>query len=222
MKTAILFIMLFGISHWFAPKKRVVFFGDSITQAAVEANGYIAVLQNTLGKQRKGGAYELIGAGISGNKVPDLQARLEKDVLARKPDLVFIYIGINDVWHFEHPCCKDNGGGTPKAVFETGLLDIIAQLKATGAKVVLCTPTVIGEARPGTNPQDKMLNEYAAISRRVATQTGSKLCDLRVSFQDYLRKNNKKNLDKNILTTDGVHLNHAGNQLVAKQMLAFL
>ena len=222
MKTTLLLVAIFGILTWFSPKKRVVFFGDSITQAAVETNGYITVLKNILGKQGKGGAYELVGAGISGNKVPDLQARLKKDVLDRKPELVFIYIGINDVWHFEHPCCKDNGGGTPKAAFEAGLKDIITQVKATGAKVVLCTPTVIGEAKAGTNPQDKMLDDYAAISRRVAAQTGSKLCDLRVSFQEYLRKNNGQNLDKNLLTTDGVHLNNAGNQLVAKQMLAFL
>jgi len=44
---------------------------------------------------------EVIGAGISGNKVPDLQRRLERDVLKKKPTVVFIYIGINDVWHGE-------------------------------------------------------------------------------------------------------------------------
>jgi len=36
---------------------------------------------------------EIIGAGVGGNKVPDLQARIEKDVLAKKPTIVVVYIG---------------------------------------------------------------------------------------------------------------------------------
>src|SRR5438477_12896984 len=37
--------------------------------------------------------------GISGNKVPDLQARWADDVLALKPDVLSILIGVNDFWH---------------------------------------------------------------------------------------------------------------------------
>ena len=88
--------------------------------------------------------------------------------------------------------------------------------------MILCTPSVIGEAEAGTNPQDKMLDEYAAISRKVAKDTDSKLCDLRAAFQRHLGKYNKSNMSKDILTTDGVHLNVKGNQLVAREMMAFL
>lgn len=211
-------ITLLGLLGWIAPKKKIVFFGDSITQAAVNANGYIDVLGKELDKKGKDSEYELIGAGISGNKVPDLQARLERDVLSRNPDVVFIYIGINDVWHYAQP----NNSGTPKAKFQAGLTDIISQLKAKNIRVILCTPSVIGEAAAGTNPQDRMLDDYAATSRKVAQATGAELCDLRAAFQRYLGKYNKSNMDKNVLTTDGVHLNNAGNQLVAKEMLAFL
>ena len=41
---------------------------------------------------------EVIGAGISGNKVPDLEKRLERDVLSKKPTIVVIYIGIRAYW----------------------------------------------------------------------------------------------------------------------------
>jgi lysophospholipase L1-like esterase len=222
MKIAFLSLAVLTLFGWFAPKKKVVFFGDSITQAAVDSAGYITVLGKELGKKGKANEYELVGAGISGNKVPDLQGRLEKDVLSRNPDVVFIYIGINDVWHYTHPCCKDNGGGTPKDKFEAGLKDIIAQLQAKGAQVILCTPSVIGEAKAGTNAQDKMLDEYSAISRKVAKETNVKLCDLRAAFQRYLGKYNKSNQEKDVLTSDGVHLNAKGNQLVAKEMMAFL
>jgi len=222
MKILFFSIALFGLFGWVVPKKKVVFFGDSITQAAVGADGYITIIDKELEKNGKKTNYELIGAGISGNKVPDLQARLVQDVLNHNPDVVFIYIGINDVWHFSHPCCKDNGGGTPIARFEAGLKGIIGKIQAKGAQVILCTPSVIGEATPGTNAQDKMLDEYAAVSRKVAKETGARLCDLRKAFQKHIATNNKDNTEKGILTTDGVHLNPAGNALVARQMVPFL
>jgi lysophospholipase L1-like esterase len=133
---------------------------------------------------------------------------------------VFIYIGINDVWHFVHP--STNGQGTPKETYEKGLTDVVNKIKASGAKVVVCTPSVIGEKHDGSNDQDKMLDEYAALSRKVAKATGSQLCDLRKAFVTHLKKNNTNNQDKNILTSDGVHLNDKGNAFVANEMIKFL
>lgn len=202
---------------FYAEKKRVVFFGDSITQAAIKPGGYITMLQEALIGAGKGDEFELIGAGISGNKVPDLQKRLEKDVLSKKPNLVFIYIGVNDVWHF----AKHNGNGTPKDQYEAGLNDLISRIKKTGAKVVLCTPAAIGEKKDNTNSQDTLLNVYSDLSRKVAKDTKVPLCDLRKAFITYLGSNNHENSDKNILTSDGVHLNIAGNAFVALQMMAF-
>lgn len=163
-----------------------------------------------------------MGAGISGNKVPDLQKRLATDVLAKKPDIVFIYIGINDVWHFSHPCCKDKQGGTPADAYEAGLKDIIGKIKSAGATVILCTPSVIGEKPDGSNEQDPMLEQYAEISRKVARDTHVKQCDLRSAFISYLKQHNPGNAEQGILTSDRVHLNAAGNTFVAEQMLACL
>src|SRR5439155_14800176 len=75
---------------------RIAFLGDSITQGATGPKGYITVIKTTLNDKYKDLGLELVGAGISGNKVPDLQKRVEKDIVAKKPTLVFIYIGIND------------------------------------------------------------------------------------------------------------------------------
>jgi lysophospholipase L1-like esterase len=63
-----------------------------------------------------------------------------------------------------------------------------------------------------------MLEEYCAISRKVATDTKSQMVDLRKAFIDHLKANNKDNLPKGILTGDAVHLNPAGNRLVAAEM----
>jgi len=77
----------------------LIFLGDSITQGGGGAQGYITLVKKALDEKDKDLGIETINAGISGNKVPDLQRRVEKDVIAKKPAIVFIYIGINDVWH---------------------------------------------------------------------------------------------------------------------------
>jgi lysophospholipase L1-like esterase len=141
---------------------------------------------------------------------------LDKDVIAKKPTIVYIYIGINDVWHSER------GQGTPKDKYEAGLKDLIARINAAGARVIMCTPTVIGEKAVGTNKLDAMLEEYSEISRKVATETKSQLCDLRKAFLDHLKANNPNDQEKGILTGDRVHLNPAGNKLVAQTMLKAL
>jgi lysophospholipase L1-like esterase len=81
---------------------RIVFLGDSITAGGAGKQGYITLIKNRVKEKNADLGIEIFGAGVSGNKVPDLQKRLEKDVLAKKPTIVFIYIGINDVWHGEN------------------------------------------------------------------------------------------------------------------------
>ncbi|CAG0960208.1 partial acyl-CoA thioesterase I, partial [Anaerolineae bacterium] len=181
---------------------RIVFFGDSITEQGAAPGGYVTLIREAM--QRRGSAAEIIGAGISGNKVEDLQARIDTDVLAKKPTIVVVYIGINDVWHWTIgiPGAK----GSTKDQFESGLRAVIRKVQAAGATVVLCTPSVIGEKKAGANPEDAMLEEYSAISRRVAGETGSTLCDLRRAFVDHIAKNNPADADSGILTTDRVHL----------------
>lgn len=195
---------------------KIVFLGDSITQGGVGPKGYVTVVRNAIAEKHKDLGVEVVGAGVSGNKVPDLQKRLEKDVLSKKPTVVVIYIGINDVWHGE----KDPARGTPKDKYEAGLREIIGKVKDGGARVVLCTPTVIGEKRAGANSLDAKLDEYAEVGRKVAKDTGSQLCDLRKAFADHLAKNNPDDKEKGILTSDRVHLNDAGNKLVAETILA--
>lgn len=194
-------------------KKRIVFFGDSITQMGAQKNGYIDQIQTALNEKGVAENYELFGAGIGGNKIYDLYLRLEEDVLSKKPDVVFIYVGINDVWH------KTSGTGTDIDRYEKFYNTLITKIEAAGAKVIVCTPTVIGEKKDNANAQDKDLNAYAEIVRKVAAARNCTLVDLQKVFADYINQNNAQNLEKGILTTDGVHLNDKGNQLVADAML---
>src|ERR1700730_16842258 len=105
--------------------EKIVFLGDSITQLGAGPKGYITLVKNAMAKNHKDLDVQIVNAGISGNKVPDLEKRLKKDVLDKKPTLVVIYIGINDVWHGEDEPAK----GTTKDKFEAGLLEIIGKIK---------------------------------------------------------------------------------------------
>ena len=205
-------VLLTNVAMRYKPKK-IIFFGDSITQAGVQGNGYI----NRLKSNVDANSYELIGAGVGGNKVYDLFLRLEDDVLSKKPDVVFIYVGINDVWHK-----LGAKTGTDYDKYLKFYQALINKIQANGAKVVLCTPTVIGEKKDGTNEVDADLNKYANGVKQLAEKNNLPLCDLRKAFVTYLEQNNVEDVEKGVLTTDKVHLNDKGNQLVADTMLPFI
>jgi isoamyl acetate esterase len=208
-------IVFASFSH--QQKKRIVFFGDSITQAGVQPNGYITKMTQLLSDKNIGNNYELIGAGISGNKVYDLYLRMEDDVLSKKPDAVVIWVGVNDVWHK-----RTSGTGTDADKFEKFYNAIIKKLKANNIAVFICTPAAIGEKTDFTNELDGDLNKYSEIIRNIAKNNNCPLIDLRKAFLSYNLANNKENKESGILTTDRVHLNEKGNQFVMEEMYKVL
>ena len=209
---------------------KVVFLGDSITQQGENFEGegtykgFITSLRENVSQE-----VELINKGIGGNKVPDLLLRYNDDVLKLKPNIVFIYIGINDVWHK-----YDWGSGTDIDIYEKGLRKIITDIKAVGAKIILCTPTVIGENngefKLNNNFRDidtmeimnKDLDAFSDVVRNLSSEFNTDLLDLRKKFMEYISENNDQNMSKGVLTSDGVHLNNEGNKLIADEMIKFL
>jgi lysophospholipase L1-like esterase len=193
--------------------KRIIFFGDSITQAGVGKTGYIAKMTEMIAAQGLSSQYELIGAGIGGNKVYDLYLRHEEDVVAKNPNIVIIYIGINDVWHK-----TSSRTGTDADKFERFYTALIKKIQKANAQVVICTPTVIGEKFDNSNENDGDLNAYSAMIKKIAKDNSLQLIDLRKAFMDYESKNNIENKASGILTSDRVHLNDTGNQFLADTM----
>ena len=205
---------------------KIVFLGDSITQQAEDfEDGFISLIRQNLVQDK----FELVGKGISGNKVSDLLTRYKSDVIDLNPDIVFIYIGINDVWHK-----YDFGTGSDIDLYEKGLRTIISDIKSLGSKIVLCTPTVIGENTgdfvlgnqfKDVETMEKMngdLDTFSEVVRKLSNEYETELLDLRKIFMDYLAENNINNDAAGILTTDGVHLNEGGNKLIADQMIKFI
>jgi lysophospholipase L1-like esterase len=214
MKVFLFSAMIIMMTAFISQKKmKVVFFGDSITQAGAGTGGYILRIDTLCKSEGQGDNYDFIGAGIGGNKVYDLYLRMENDVLAKEPDIVIIYVGVNDVWHK-----ASSRTGTDPDKFEKFYQAIIDRLKAKNIRMILCTPATIGEKTDFSNAQDGDMNEYSKISRRIASKNQLPIVDLRKAFLDYNLKNNSDNKDRGILTTDGVHLNPKGNQLVAEEM----
>lgn len=207
----LLLIMAATLSFHTKPKK-VIFFGDSITQAGVNPGGYIQLIDSLCKKEGKSADYEWVGKGIGGNKVYDLYLRLERDVLDHNPDIVVIYVGVNDVWHK-----SSFGTGTDPDKFVQFYQALIDKMKAQGIQIILATPAAIGEKTDFSNSQDGDLNQYSTLIRKLATQNEVPLVDLRKDFLAYNVANNPNNQEKGILTTDRVHLNYKGNLLVAEK-----
>ena len=209
---------------------KVVFLGDSITQQGENSEGegtykgFITSLRENVSQE-----VELINKGIGGNKVSDLLLRYNDDVLKLKPNIVFIYIGINDVWHK-----YDFGTGSDIDLYEKGLRQIIGDIKNIGAEVILCTPTVIGENKGEFTLVNQFkdietmqimnsdLDAYSDVIRKLSSEFNTELIDLRKIFMNYISENNPNNDPSGITTYDGVHLNDQGNKLIADEMLRFI
>ncbi len=189
--------------------RKVVFFGDSITHAGSQPGGYIVRMADSL-KQKGITGYTLKGAGVGWDKVYDLYLRMEDDVLNQHPDIVVIFEGVNDVGHK-----SGLHTGTDIDKYERFYRAIIKKLQQQNIKPVLCTMAVIGEKKNNENNDDKELDQYADVIRKIARELNFPLVDLRTAFKNYYLTNNTANLDKNVLTRDGIHLNDKGNQFTA-------
>ena len=198
---------------------RIVFFGDSITAAGASSKtGYVNIMKNYLNGKYKDLELQVHRRRHQRQQGADLQAASTRTSSPRS-----------------RPSCSStsasttsgtatSNAGTPKDKFEAGLKEIIGKIQNSGARVILCTPSVIGEKTDGSNKHDAKLDEYADVSRAVAKEMKVEVCDLRQGFMNYLKANNPngKKKEAGILTTDRVHLNPAGDRFVAEMMLRML
>lgn len=204
---------------------RIVTLGDSITQGGGRPGGYVWLMDRYLKSLYPSAPIEIVNAGISGNKVTDMQARFERDVLAARPQLVTISVGVNDVWHaFRDFAARENHptgdlpNGVPLPVYVEKLDAMIAAATAAGVKVVLLTPTPIHE-RPDS-PENARLAAYVKAMIALGAKRKCTVVDLNGAMTRALAAYQREaGPHLNLLTTDGVHMNAAGNQLMAWTIL---
>jgi len=186
--------------------QKIAFLGDSITEGGVGPQGYVTLVIR--GLEANGVKATMIPAGISGHKSNDMLGRLEKDVLSKKPDWMTLSCGVNDVWH--------GATGVPLDKYKENITKIVEQCQSAGVKVMILTSTMIGEDQP--NPNNQKLMAYNEFLRTLAKDKKCLLADLNADMQAAIAKAgpDKKG---NLLTGDGVHMNPAGNVMMATGVL---
>ena len=203
------------------PKGRVVLFqGDSITDAGRDRNapepnragalgsGYPLLVTAAVLAARPKDGLQFYNRGISGNKVPDLQARWQRDTLDLKPDVMSILIGVNDFWHK-----LDHGyTGTVKD-YEDQYTALLEQTRRAlpNVHLIVLEPFVL---RTGAVDQRWFpeFDQRRAAAARVAAQAKVTFVPLQSVFDQHV-----KSAPPEYWAADGVHPTAAGHAVIAEQ-----
>ncbi|MDB6006591.1 MAG: hypothetical protein JWR15_3578 [Prosthecobacter sp.] len=204
----------------------IAFLGDSITAGGwATPAGYVRLV--IAGLEANGIKAEAVPAGISGHKSDQMLARLDKDVLSKKPQWMTLSCGVNDVWHGPRGVPLDDAmakSGTyddkvaTRGTYKKNITAIINQAQAAGVKPVILTATVIQENLD--SKENGLIAPYNAFLREFAKEKKIPLADLNAMFQERIKAENKPNVK--VLTSDGVHMNGEGNKLMAVGVLQAL
>lgn len=206
----------------------LVFVGDSLT-AMLPAVNYVALIREAL-QAHPGTRVQVTNAGVNGDTITRVRARLERDVLtlSPKPTHVFIFLGHND-----SKLSFDSGYKDAMVTPETYEADyravVIAIQERLGAKVTVVSATssayeitkAVADARAAKKAshnlfgQPESLERFNAIAKKVATERSAGYLDLYEPTRTYPQKTT-------LFMKDGVHVNERGNQVLALEILKYL
>lgn len=167
-------------------KGEIIFLGNSITDIAEWAE----IWQNPKVKNR----------GISGDNTFGVLARLD-EVVASKPEKVFIMIGINDI-----------AKGTPDSIILANYRKIVERLKWASLKTKLYVQSILPTNADFTEfirhqNKDAHIRFVNAGLQTLCAEKGIPYIDLYTRFLDKEQKLNRQ------YTNDGLHINGYGYQL---------
>ena len=202
----------------FTSTTRLLFIGDSITDcgrrdcAQSLGCGYVRLVRDSLAARAPSTCPIVLNRGISGNKIPDLQKRWQRDVLDEAPDILSIYIGINDVWHG----LLDGHQGCDIDAFLAGYRDILARTRShlPACRLILCEPSVIWPP-VHDHGNDKLAAYVRAVHQMKQEFAADALVPLHRAFNDA-----RAARPDIAWTTDGVHPTTTGHMLIAQTWLA--
>ncbi|WP_347158839.1 SGNH/GDSL hydrolase family protein [Pontibacter chitinilyticus] len=168
-----------------ANENRVVFMGNSITDAWINASPEFFKNNN------------YIDRGISGQTTPQMLIRFRPDVIALKPKAVVILAGTNDI--------AGNTGPSTLEMIEDNLASMAQLAKANGIKVILSSvlPVYDYPWKPGLQPAEKIITlnnwikDYAAKNDMIYLDYFPAMAD-------------ERNGMKAAYSKDGVHPNKEG------------
>lgn len=204
----------------FKLESRILFQGDSITDGGRGRNGdpnhvlghsYAFLIAARYGASYPERHLVFFNRGVSGNKVPQLAERWDKDTLELKPTVVSILIGVNDIWH-----PLNDGKEVSAEAFEAGYDKLLADTVAAlpNVKLVLGEPFILpGKA---TSPKWDVWQDHLKKFQAVVEKLGKKYKSPVVHYQKMF-DNAIKQAPAEYWIWDGVHPTYAGNQLMADE-----
>jgi lysophospholipase L1-like esterase len=195
----------------------LLFIGDSITDCGRDretagadlGGGYVAQVQTLMTAHYPQARIRYLNTGISGNRVIDLEARWEADVLAHQPDWVSIMIGINDVWRqFDNPLSEQ----ISLEVYSNKLETLIQRTAPEVEGIIVMSPFFLE-----TNvdePMRALMDRYGAAARTIAERNQLSFVDIQAAFNVWLAHNHTSQL-----SGDRVHPNTVGHTIIASAFL---
>ena len=202
---------------------KILFFGDSITDASRTRGssdaGRVAeqcsILPNAYGMgyvfltaaqllYEKANCYQIINRGISGDRLPQLYARIQLDVWNEQPDVLSVLVGINDLDTGENPNYTDlERWGR---IYRMMIRDTMEMCPKT--KIMICEPFSVKEDwRP-------LISEYAAEAKKIAQEFDLPF----VQLQDQLDKA-VEFYGMQTCFYDGTHPNLVGSKVISDAWL---
>jgi len=186
----------------------LLFIGDSITDAGRRddpdglGSGYVRLVAEAL--TQRGDEVTIINTGIGGDRVRDLKARWTADALDHRPDVLSVYIGINDTWR------RYAGDPTSAEDFERDYRDILQQAADAGIpRIILVQPFVT----PVDEQQQTWGEDLDPKREAIARLAQEFRADL-VALHEIMARSSA-DLDAGALAWDGVHPTPAGDRVIA-------
>ncbi len=200
---------------------KIVFMGDSITfgQHIPSAKRWTAQVERLLHKRFGPANITVMTNGVSGETTRQGLERFPASIQNEQPDIVTIQFGLND-------CnCWKTDLGLPRVslrAFKANLLEMVERSRRFGAREVILitnhrtlrrTPMVSGEVYEDANAR------YSQAIREVASEAGTKLCDVLLAFALFT----DEELDHLLLPPpDSLHLSVAGNVVYGDTIYPYL
>ncbi len=206
----------------FQSQQKILFIGDSITDCgrgrplgqrrwAGLGTGYVSLIDSLIGATAPEITPRILNTGISGNRITDLEARWQEDVLDLEPDWLSVMIGINDVWRqFDgEPGMEQVDVKQYESIYRSLLQKAVPQLEG----LVLMTPYFLEANRE--DPMRVMMSQYGEVTRALAEEFDAVFVDTQAAFDRYLAHQPTQSL-----CADRVHPNGIGHMILAQAFLA--
>jgi lysophospholipase L1-like esterase len=198
----------------------VLFQGDSITdnfrtRNVTTANtahglgsGYPFLVAAALLREKPAMKLRFFNRGVSGDRVPQLVERWQKDTLELRPDILSVLIGVNDLWHKMMGRSK----GTPEE-YETEYRSLLERTRETlpDVRLIVMEPFVLQTG----HVKDTWMAEFE-VRRNAAARVAAAVSALFVPLHDMFQKLAKTTEPTDWLY-DGVHPTAAGHFAIAEQ-----